>query len=73
MILESSLSTVKKNMILYACCFSFWCHILKPQGLENVDSVSAYDQHFEIDLYTFEKNGLLYTFYFSGAGESEQW
>lgn len=40
MILESSLSTVKKNMILYACCFSFWCHILKPQGLENVDELT---------------------------------
>lgn len=41
------------------------------QGLENVYSVSAYDQNFEIYLYTFEKNGLLYTFYFNGAGESE--
>lgn len=40
MILESSLSTVKMNMILYACCFSFWCHVLKPQGLENVDKLT---------------------------------
>lgn len=40
MILESSLSIVKKNMILYACCFSFWCHILKSQGLENVDKLT---------------------------------
>ena len=41
MILESSLSTVKMNMILYACCFSFWCHVLKPQGLENVDKLEG--------------------------------
>lgn len=46
-------------------------NVIAEQGLENVYSVSSYDQNFQIYLYTFEKNGLLYTFYFNGAGESE--
>ena len=41
------------------------------EGLENVFSVSGYDRGYEMYLYTFEKDGLLYTFYFTGAGESE--
>lgn len=39
--------------------------------LENVFSVSGYNRDYQIYLYTFEKEGLLYTFYFTGAGESE--
>lgn len=46
-------------------------NVIAEQGLENVYAVSAYDQNFQIYLYTFEKSGLLYTFYFTGAGESE--
>lgn len=40
-------------------------------SFENVFTVSAYDQDFQMYLYTFEQNGLLYTFYFTAAGESE--
>jgi hypothetical protein len=39
-------------------------------SLDNVFAVSAYDRDFEMYLYTFEQNGLLYTFYFTQAGES---
>lgn len=38
---------------------------------ENVFSVSDYDRDFQMYLYTFEQNGLLYTFYFTEAGASE--
>ena len=38
---------------------------------ENVFAVSDYDRDFQMYLYTFQCNGLLYTFYFTGAGESE--
>ena len=38
---------------------------------ENVFTVSDYDRDFQMYLYTFQQNGLLYTFYFTGAGESE--
>lgn len=41
------------------------------QGLEDIYTVSQYDRDFQIYLYTFEKEGLLYTFYFYGAGESD--
>lgn len=40
-------------------------------GLEDVFDVSGYDQDFQIYIYTFRQNELLYTFYFTGAGESE--
>lgn len=40
-------------------------------SFENVFSVSDYDRDFQMYLYTFEQSGLLYTFYFTGAGESE--
>lgn len=40
-------------------------------SFENVFAVSDYDRDFQMYLYTFEQNGLLYTFYFTGAGESE--
>ena len=40
-------------------------------SFENVFSVSDYNRDFQMYLYTFEQNGLLYTFYFTGAGESE--
>ena len=40
-------------------------------GLENVYAVSSYDRNTQIYLYTFERAGVLYTFYFAGAGESE--
>ena len=40
-------------------------------GFENVFTVSDYDRDFQMYLYTFQQNGLLYTFYFTGAGESE--
>lgn len=39
--------------------------------LENVHSVSGYDRNAQIYLYTFECEGLLYTFYFTEAGASE--
>ncbi|MBQ3497202.1 MAG: hypothetical protein IJA73_03645, partial [Oscillospiraceae bacterium] len=39
-------------------------------GLEEVYSVSSYDRNHEVYIYTFEKDGLVYTFYFTGAGES---
>ena len=40
-------------------------------SFENVFSVSDYGRDFQMYLYTFQQNGLLYTFYFTGAGESE--
>ena len=40
-------------------------------SFENVFTVSDYDRDFQMYLYTFQQNGLLYTFYFTGAGESE--
>lgn len=40
-------------------------------SFENVYAVSDYDRDFQMYLYTFQQNGLLYTFYFTGAGESE--
>lgn len=39
--------------------------------LENVFSVSGYDRNAQVYLYTFEKEGLVYTFYFTEAGASE--
>lgn len=39
-------------------------------GLEEVYAVSGYDRNFEVYIYTFEQDGLLYTFYFTGAGQS---
>ena len=33
-------------------------------------AVSGYNRDFRVYLYTFEKAGVLYTFYFNGAGES---
>lgn len=45
--------------------------ITATAGLENVYAVSAYDRNAQIYLYTFERAGVLYTFYFAGAGESE--
>ena len=39
-------------------------------GLENVFAVSGYDRDHQLYLYTYEKEGMLYTFYFTGAGES---
>lgn len=41
------------------------------ETLDNVFSVSSYNRDYELYLYTFEKEGLLYTFYFTGAGETE--
>ncbi len=40
-------------------------------SLDDAYTVSDYDRDFQVYLYTFEQNGLLYTFYFTGAGESE--
>ena len=40
-------------------------------SFEDAYTVSDYDRDFQLYLYTFEQNGLLYTFYFTGAGESE--
>lgn len=40
-------------------------------AFENVFAVSDYDRDFQMYLYTFQCNGLLYTFYFTGASESE--
>ena len=39
-------------------------------GLEEVYAVSGYDRDHEVYIYTFEKDGLVYTFYFTGAGQS---
>ena len=39
-------------------------------GLDNVFSVSGYNRDYQFYLYTFENAGMLYTFYFTGAGES---
>ena len=38
---------------------------------ENVLTVDSYDKDYQLYLYTYEYNGLLYHFYFTGAGESE--
>ena len=43
----------------------------KTAVFENVFEVSDYDRDRQVYLYTFEQDGLLYTFYFTGAGESE--
>lgn len=40
-------------------------------ALENVLNVTDYDRDFPLYLYTFEQDGLLYSFYFTGAGESQ--
>lgn len=40
-------------------------------AFENVFNVTEYDQDFQVYLYTFQEEGLFYTFYFTGAGESE--
>lgn len=40
-------------------------------SFDDVFAVSDYDRDFQMYLYTFQQNGLLYTFYFTGAGESE--
>lgn len=45
--------------------------IAAEAGLENVYAVTAYDRNAQVYLYTFERAGVLYTFYFAGAGESE--
>lgn len=39
--------------------------ISASEGLENVFSVSGYDRNFQVYLYSFERSGLVYTFYFS--------
>lgn len=44
--------------------------ITAKEGLEGVYTVSSYDMDFQMYLYTFEKAGVLYTFYFNGPGES---
>lgn len=38
---------------------------------ENVLDIEDYDRDHQVYLYTFQQDGLLYTFYFTGAGESE--
>ena len=38
---------------------------------ENVFSVSDYDRDYQLYLYTFEYDGLLYHFYFTQSGESQ--
>ena len=45
--------------------------MLVEESLENVFTVSQYDRRVKMYLYTFEKDGLLYTFYFTGAGRAE--
>lgn len=40
-------------------------------GFENVFDVSGYDRDYQLYLYTFEHSGVLYHFYFTGAGASE--
>ena len=44
--------------------------ITAREGLEGVYTVSDYDRDFQMYLYTFEKAGVLYTFYFNGSVES---
>lgn len=45
---------------------------LKETALfDDVFEIESYDQDFQVYLYTFQQDGLLYTFYFTGAGESE--
>lgn len=38
---------------------------------ENVLTVNSYDRDAQLYIYTFEYNGLLYHFYFTGAGEAQ--
>jgi len=45
--------------------------ISSEMGFENVFDVSGYDRDRQLYLYTFEHSGVLYSFYFAGAGESE--
>lgn len=45
--------------------------ISSEAGFENVFDVSGYDRDYQLYLYTFEHSGVLYNFYFTGAGESE--
>ena len=45
--------------------------ISTEMGFENVFDVSGYDRDHQLYLYTFEHSGMLYSFYFTGAGESE--
>lgn len=40
-------------------------------SFSNVFDVSGYDRDHQLYLYTFERDGLLYNFYFTQAGESE--
>lgn len=40
-------------------------------GIENVFDVYGYDRDYQLYLYTFERSDVLYSFYFTGAGESE--
>ncbi len=40
-------------------------------SFENLLTVSSYDRDYQLYIYTFEYNGLLYHFYFTGAGESQ--
>ena len=44
--------------------------ITAQEGLEGVYAVSDYDRDFQMYLYSFEKAGVLYTFYFNASGES---
>ena len=45
--------------------------MLAEESLENVFTVSQYDRRVKMYLYTFETDGLLYTFSFTGAGRAE--
>jgi len=45
--------------------------MVSRMGLEDVWNVSDYDRDYQFYLYTFEKDGLLYSFYFPAAGQSE--
>lgn len=45
--------------------------VIAEASFENVFSVTDYDRNSEMYLYTFEQDGLLYSFYFTGAGASE--
>ena len=40
-------------------------------SFENLLTISSYDRDYQLYIYTFEYNGLLYHFYFTGAGESQ--
>lgn len=43
----------------------------KSASLENVFDVADYDRNFQVYLYTFQQDGVLYTFYFKDVGETE--